>query len=485
MNEDRRVSQVVEVSPLTVEKRGIDYVPPNERHGRPNQLLTFWGANNIQLVAFVYGAIAVSLGLDLKWSIATILIGTLFGGLFMAYHSVQGPRLGIPQMIQSRAQFGFYGAILPLVVVVAFYIAAFVLGIVVGGQALSVLAHTSPNLSMVISAALMMVATWLGYNFFHLIGRVSSVLSIIVFTFLTVKLLTMLPGHSVPDAHITASSVVLSISIYAAWQITWAPYVSDYSRYLPEKTSTSTTFWYTYIGSAVGACWVMMLGAVAATIATSATVSANGADYASHLLLPSAKWIILLILVLGIYASNYENLYGSFLTLVGALSPTGTFAPPKLLRICFTTVVAAIATLLAITASAHFLTFITNVFVLSLCALVPWTAINLTDYFLIRHGRYVTEEFFKVNGIYGRFNRAAVAIFVVTILIEIPFLSTAGYTGPIAKWLGGADISWILGLAIAAGLYYLVARRMTSTSELSVTPTTSSSGAADAAGSDS
>ena len=41
-----------------------------------------------------------------------IVVGTLIGTLFMAFHSAQGPQLGLPQMIQSRPQFGYIGALL-------------------------------------------------------------------------------------------------------------------------------------------------------------------------------------------------------------------------------------------------------------------------------------------------------------------------------------------------------------------------------------
>jgi purine-cytosine permease-like protein len=45
--------------------------------------------------------------------------------VFMASHSAQGPQLGIPQMIQSRAQFGVIGAILPLFLVMFIYLGFF------------------------------------------------------------------------------------------------------------------------------------------------------------------------------------------------------------------------------------------------------------------------------------------------------------------------------------------------------------------------
>jgi nucleobase:cation symporter-1, NCS1 family len=43
--------------------------------------------------------------------------------------------------------------------------------------------------------------------------------------------------------------------------------------------------------------------------------------------------------------------------------------------------------------------------------------------------------------------------------VEIPFVNSSLYEGPIAKSLGGADISWIVGFVVAAVLYYLAARR--------------------------
>ncbi|MEJ7704262.1 MAG: cytosine permease [Geodermatophilaceae bacterium] len=50
------------------------------------------------------------------------MIGNIAGGIVMALHSAQGPRMGIPQMISSRAQFGVYGACLPLILVVLMYL---------------------------------------------------------------------------------------------------------------------------------------------------------------------------------------------------------------------------------------------------------------------------------------------------------------------------------------------------------------------------
>ena len=38
----------------------------------------------------------------------------------------------------------------------------------------------------------------------------------------------------------------------AGYQISWAIYVSDYSRYLPPDVTVRKTFYWTYWGSAIG-----------------------------------------------------------------------------------------------------------------------------------------------------------------------------------------------------------------------------------------
>ena len=59
---------------------------------------------------------------------------------------------------------------------------------------------------------------------------------------------------------------------------------------------------------------------------------------------------------------------------------------------------------------------------------------------------------------YGRFNWVAIGSYVAGALIQVPFSATAVYTGPLAAAMGGVDISWIVGLAVVAPLYYFTAR---------------------------
>ncbi len=440
-----------------LEQRAIDHIPASERHGRPNSLLTLWFASNVQVTGLVTGALVVFIGLGLAWGIAAIIIGNLAGAIFMAYHSAQGPRLGIAQMIQSRAQFGRFGAILPLVIVVAMYIGFFVTGGVLGGQALAALFHIPFAAGAIIGDALIFLIALVGYDLIHSYARITAILSALLFLAITIKLATQLPSHYHPASQ-SPGTILLAISIMVSWQITWAPYVSDYSRYLPEDTKPAATFWYTFIGSGVGAAWVMIIGAFAAIVAP-AKLSADSSGYLAGLF-PGVKWLLLIIIFLGVAAANIENLYGSFLTALAGVSATGKIAPGPVMRGIATLIVAVVGTIMAILASAHFITDLTNFVLFLLYLLIPWTAINLTDYYLVRRGQYsIPDIFAEDGGIYGRLNIWALAIFVATILIELPFISSAIYTGPLVRVLGGADISWIVGLTFAMVSYYFVARR--------------------------
>ncbi len=450
--------------PLVLETHGIDYIPPNERHGKPYTLFTFWAASNVQILAISVGALAIVFGLSLPWAIFSIILGNALGGLYMALHSVQGPRLGLPQMMQSRAQFGMYGTALPNIIVVLMYIGYFTSSAILGGQAVASLFHVTTIEGIIIINVFVLLITWFGYDMFHSYNKVVTFLSTGIFVAILVKLLTILPSHQ-PTGDNSAGNVLLAISVFVAWQVTWAPYVSDYSRYMPESTSSVKTFGYTYIGAVVGASLVMIIGAIAAVVADKA-VTADAPDYLSGLL--AAKWLFLIIIILGVGSGNFGNLYGPYLTFMAIISPSGKLASKttgRVSRIIATTVVAIIGTLIAIEASSNFITDLENFLVFTLYLLVPWTAINLTDFYVIRHGHYDIPELFKVNGKYGNANWFALIVYALAVGIQFPFMNDpAVYVGPVANALGGADIAWIIGFVFAAVVYYVGARYFNSES---------------------
>lgn len=438
---------------LQLERRSIDFIPEEERHGHPNSLFGIWFAANMQITTAVTGALGVLLGLPLPSALLALLIGNIVGAVFMALHSAQGPRLGVPQMIQSRAQFGFFGAILPLVLVILMYIGFFAASGVLGGEALASLLHISADLGIIIVSLICAVLAVFGYRLIHAWNRWISLISGLGFLYLTIRLLD---HHGVSAAwhsgHVGAGTFLLIVSIAATWQITYAPYVADYSRYLPKKTSIRSTFWWTYGGSVIGSMWMMAFGAIAVAVAAN-SFNANSVNFAVGLA-PSAHWLFQLIIVLGIVAINVLNLYGGF------MSATTTFTalwPHKVgpsVRLVYIVITAFVGTVIAVAGRGNFVNNYENFILFLAYFLIPWTAINLTDFYAIRLERYHIPSLFNARGIYGGANVRALTAYIVAVIVEIPFMSTTFYTGPMVKHLGGADISWILGIIVAVGLYY-------------------------------
>ncbi|BCQ61332.1 hypothetical protein PBOI14_30820 [Pseudomonas sp. Boi14] len=97
-----------------VEVHSIDYIPENERTDKLSSQGPFWFLGNFTFFTMTIGFVGPSVGLTAFWTTVTGTLGIMFGTLFMAFHGSQGPHLGLPQMIQSRAQFGYRGVVLVL-----------------------------------------------------------------------------------------------------------------------------------------------------------------------------------------------------------------------------------------------------------------------------------------------------------------------------------------------------------------------------------
>nr|MDP9167780.1 cytosine permease [Actinomycetota bacterium] len=137
-----------------LESRSIDYVPLDERHGKLWHLGPLWFMSNAQIATLAVGLISITGGGTLLWSIIAIVAGVLLGTLFMAFHSAQGPQLGLPQMIQSRPQFGYIGALLVWLFAYLQYAGFNIFNTVLGAQALDTTVHGGQTVWIVVVTAL-------------------------------------------------------------------------------------------------------------------------------------------------------------------------------------------------------------------------------------------------------------------------------------------------------------------------------------------
>ena len=445
-----------------IETRSIDYVPLAERHGKVWHLWPVWFSGDAHLATVAVGVVGITLGGNLLWTALAVILGCLLGTFFMAFHSTQGPQLGLPQMIQSRPQFGYTGALLVWGVAMVAYIGYNAFNTVLAVQAVhqlspAVAATSAP--AMVVFALLALSLAVIGYDKIHLAQRGLAYLMIVILTMFSLGALWLLrlPAAQWQLSGFRAVPFLAQLFAAAAYQLSWSIYVSDYSRYLPRDVGVRESFWWTFIGAFVGGAWMMLVGTLAAAAAPGLNVAA-AMQAAADMVQPGLGKLLLLSALLGLVSISSLNFYGASLTL---LSVADTLKPlrctlSKRLASLGLAFIASVA--LALSSSHDFVNRFEDLLDLLLYLFTPWTAINLVDFYVVRKGHYSIREIFNPLGMYGRWNWRGLTAYLVGFTVMIPFFSTGIYRGPIARALGGADIAMMIGLPVAAGVYLLACR---------------------------
>ena len=446
--------------PAQLEINTIRPIPLDQRHGTARDLFTVWFGANLMLLTIVTGGLAVTVfDLPFGWAVAAIIVGNLIGAIFMALHAAQGPTLGVPQMVQTRGQFGSLGSLLVVGIVIVMYVGFLSSNLVIGGEALASLASgVTATPGIVLVGVLGVVAAIYGHDLIHAYTRAMTYISGLVLLLAVVWIVEVhgLPAGFLSRNDFSWSGFLGTISAAALWQLSYAPYVSDYSRYMPHDTGSRAAFWASYAGCTLGSILPMILGAM---VGLAMPGKGNLVAELAAMTQGIAR-LVLIVFSVGVAASNAINLYcGALcvLTFGQTLFPSWSPAARARTVICLLLFAASLAG--ALLSKDSFLANYEDFILLLLYVLVPWTAINLVDYYLLRHGDYDVEAFFRRDGgVYGRINGAAVACYVFGILVQLPFVANPLYTGPVARAMGGIDLSWIVGLAVSAPAYYWLAK---------------------------
>jgi NCS1 nucleoside transporter family len=445
-----------------LEVRSIDYVPLNERHGKVWHLGPLWFMSNAQIATLAVGLISISEGASLFWSVLAIVIGVLVGTLFMAFHSAQGPQLGLPQMIQSRPQFGYIGALLVWLFAYVQYAGFNVFNTILGGEAMSQTAHGATKLWVVILTLVALVVALVGYDLIHKAERWLTYLMIVVFGVFTIALfLVHYPAGTFAIGTFKAAPFFGQFGVVAGYQISWAIYVSDYSRYLRPDVTVRTTFYWTYWGSAIGGAWMMIVGAVLAAWAGK-SFDGTGIGELNRVgdhVFTGFGAVVLIVAALGLVSVTALNMYGGSLTLISAVDSFKRVRPTLGMRIATVTLTAVLSVVGALAATQNFLGNFDNFLLLVLYLFIPWTAVNLVDYYIVRRGHYAIAEIFNPHGMYGRWGWRGVLAYLIGFAAMVPFFDVGTlFEGVAAKALGGADISFFIGLPVAGVLYWIFSR---------------------------
>jgi NCS1 nucleoside transporter family len=457
-----------------VEPGGIEYIPESERHGNPIQLFWTWMSPNMEFATVFVGVLPIAVFGGGFWpTVFGVTLGSLMGSITHALLSTMGPRFGVPQMVEGRASFGFFGNFLPagLSWLTASF-GWFIVNSVSGTFALVTLTAVLNNHNAVISfpvafvivVVAQVIVAFIGHNMIHQFERIIFPYLTVVFGLATIIILAQ--AHPGLDFNAKAGpaasggpsgAFILAVFIAFGYAIGWNPFASDYSRYLPKNSNPRKVALAAGLGVFVSCTVLEIAGAAAATI------SQLGNNPTEQFTNPLPVWLQVLVLLgiaLGAVAANVLNIYSgsmAFLTLGINLAVQWRRAISALVFGVIGLVIG-----LALQANVGPGTKYENFLLLITYWITPWLAVVITD-FVLHRGRYPEQVFYDTGWANWKGFIAMLAGIIATTPFwdQPPSISLPSFFGSVPAnnpQLG--DLSFFAG-AIVATVVYLVLYRVT------------------------
>ncbi|CUR54873.1 putative NCS1 family transporter [metagenome] len=446
-----------------IETRSIDYVPDSERHGKVWQQGPFWFLGNFQFFTIAIGFLGPAMGLTLGYSILAGTLGIVFGTFFMAFHATQGAKLGLPQMIQSRAQFGYRGVVVVLFASLFTFMAFNVVDtILIDGGLNGIFGWNATLVGIVINVAAAALAIY-GHDWLHKVFRLLFVVSLPFYIILTIAIISGGAGGTAPtEGGFTLAGFMAMCTASAAYNITYAPYVSDYSRYLPSNTKSVPIIAAVFLGASSSAIWLIAIGAWLASH-LGATDGLVALREAGNTAFSGLGTLLAILSVLALVATMGLNAYSAMLSALTAIDSVHPINPTARIRVVSIVVITVVCAVIGIGFGGNFLDALFTSLVYMLYLLVPWTAVNLVDFFAVRRGHYAVTDLFTPHGIYGSWGVRGLVSYFIGLLAMLPFAvlpAYPSYTGFMAARLDGVDYSIVVGLLVSGVLYYVLSRSL-------------------------
>jgi NCS1 nucleoside transporter family len=366
---------------IAVEPGGAEFIPLNERHGRPIQLFWTWTSPNMEFATIFVGVLAVSVfGLGFWEAALALALGSAIGGVTQGILSRRGPVYGVPQMVLSRLGFGYWGNILPAGLnSVTAGIGWFAVNSVSGALALNVLTHMPQVLCLLIIVALQVVVAFFGHNLVHLFERYAFPVLTVIFLITSVVILSKAhPGavhHTIPGAFL------ITFGASFGYAVGWNPYASDYTRYYPPSVNKAAISWWAGLGLFLSCTLLEIVGAASATVTGANGAGANPTGAFTGLLATPLADLTLLVIAIGAVSANVLNIYS------GALSFTalGIRLPLSLRRAIVALGFGAIGFFLAWSGLHNAGTKYEDFLLIIAYWIAPWLAVYLCDMLLRRN----------------------------------------------------------------------------------------------------
>ncbi len=439
----------------TIELRGIDHIPDDERRGRPRDVGLMWSGVVLNVQVVVYGALLVGFGLSWWQCLLAIVIGNLTW-FVTGLCSLAGQAAGTTTFAINRAALGRHGnrpvAFFNWLMQVGYEVLDLVLMVLAATALLGLVGvelSTAGEIAVVLGlAVLQSVLPVIGH------AAITRVLHLLVVPFAALFLVL---------AWLTADRFTFVAGVPAGWAaflggvaltasasgLGWSSNAADYSRYLPRSTSRRGIVTAVALGGGIPQVLLMTLGAAVAFVVPGASDPVGGLPAAFPL------WFVvpyLVLLVVQMTAINAVDLYSSGVTLQAMGVKIGRWQ-----AVVLDGALCAVLGLVVVF-SGDFTTILSNFLLFMIVWFAPWAAIFVVD-FLLRRGRYDTTSLLNGGGP-GGFHRPGVIAQLGGMVASALWINTTVFVGPLAAVTGGLDLSVPAGL-IVGGLLYLVLARPT------------------------
>jgi NCS1 family nucleobase:cation symporter-1 len=414
----------------------------------------FWShfAPNLAPSAWVIGILVISLGLTGWTGIIVLLLGNIIGSLPVALCAVMGPKTGLPQMEASRFSFGRTGKRLPALINWANCVGwdavnnvpsalAFILLLRMAGF------HAPFWLALGILALIQLLASMGGHDIVQTIEKYLGWALLAAFAVVGMIAVThsTAPASTGGTAGTAFADIMVGLGAVSSFNMAWAAYASDYTRYVPPATPAKRIFWLTFLGTFLSSFIMEMFG-----LLTGAAIQDPSPDALIHALQAWSGPIAPLALAAVAFSSVAINAANDN-TAAYALISGGV----HINRMASAVVTAGMGYVLAVMGEGQFVSLYENYLLLALYWIAPWCGIVLTDWYC-RPACLKAERTTARSGWTG----SATLFVVVTALTISLFSSTPLYTGPVATMLNGADIGYLVGFFLAGGVQiYILQRR--------------------------
>lgn len=440
---------------FAIEAHGIDYIPETHRTGKPSSLFWIWLGAQTNVFPVIFGALLVSFGLSFWAAVSAIVVANLFWPL-VGIIGASGPRGGTATFMISRTAFGRRGNLVP---------AALNWLTVMGWEAAGIIIATLSFVSLAdfvglghssaVKAGCLVVTMLVVYG----VGIWGHATIAFLQTWASRVLLVLAVVIAVPvfkDAHLGAhSSTTLSAwtvgltLMLAGVPFSWLNFPAEYHRYLPSDTSVGRQVWWTTLGGFIPGVFMSVIGAAAGT--ASRAVLDDPVSGIQHMLPGGLVVPFLIVVVLGMIANDVFSTYSSGL----GLQILGVKLPRHKAVVIDAVVAGAVAVWAVF--FHDFYDLLTTYLALMIVWIAPWAGVFIVN-LVLRRNRYPVRAMYEdISGgaepAPGGWNYWALASWLVAVGIGSLFVNSSVYVGPLARQLGGADLSGLVGIVAGAVLY--------------------------------